>query len=142
MPARAEELADCALDRLAGKLEQVVIEYPNRYALGIARHLVREHAAERKKAARMIHDPYWRDPPTTDADDEATDQALATCLDALTSTDRELLLDYYRHDGAARIRTREGLAVRLGVSINALRNRALRLRRRLEQCIREQLAGE
>jgi len=90
----------------------------------------------------MMHDPYWRDPPTTNADDEATDQALAACLNGLKTNDRELLLDYYRHDGTARIRTRIGLARRLGVSVNALRNRALRLRRRLEQCIREQLAGE
>ena len=42
-------------------------------------------------------------------------------------------------DDARRIPARRELAARLGIGLNALRNRALRLRETLEQCIRQRL---
>ena len=48
-------------------------------------------------------------------------------------------LDYYGADGAERIATRQRLAGERGISINALRNRALRLREALEDCVRKRL---
>ncbi|MET0224835.1 MAG: hypothetical protein ABW187_00170, partial [Dokdonella sp.] len=86
-------------------------------------------------------DPAWTDRP--DAADafrlEAAVTALDGCLDRLGERARTLMLSYYGADGAQRIRARQRLARELGSSLNALRNRALRLRETLERCVREQL---
>jgi len=70
---------------------------------------------------------------------EAAVAALDGCLDQLGARARVLILDYYGADGAQRIRARQKLAGELGSSLNALRNRALRLRETLERCVRERL---
>jgi hypothetical protein len=66
--------------------------------------------------------------------------ALEACLDTLAKADAALILDYYGADGSARIRLRQQLADSLGLSLNALRNRALRLRGKLEECALSRLA--
>jgi hypothetical protein len=43
--------------------------------------------------------------------------------------------DYYAGEKRARIERRQRLAAQLGIEINALRNRALRLREKLETCV-------
>lgn len=143
-PAQAEELADVALDRLARRLgEGVEVAQVASYVLGIARLVALEARAKQRRYA------YAEDGDDWPADDEASAQdraqaerdaaALSACLEHAGAQARELILDYYGADGGERIRARQRLANRLGVSLNALRNRALRLRERLEACLRERL---
>ena len=68
----------------------------------------------------------------------------AKCLEAcfqemLTPDEREFLLQYYEGDRQVRIQSRQRMAARLGIGLNALRNRALRLREKLETCLRGRL---
>jgi DNA-directed RNA polymerase specialized sigma24 family protein len=50
------------------------------------------------------------------------------CLDVLPSDRRELIELYYTED-------RAGLARKIGISLNALRNRAMRIREELFRCM-------
>jgi DNA-directed RNA polymerase specialized sigma24 family protein len=144
VPADAEALADIALDRLARRVhEGTPIDNPHLYALGIARNLVLEAQSRTAKQQRMGEDPTLL-PEQTEDDTEAVESAhaaMAACLEQLGGHARDLLLAYYSADGAARIRTRQHLASELGLSINALRNRALRLRAAVSRCVHTRLHG-
>jgi len=142
LPAEAEDLADLALDRLARRLQDGVdVDHPQRYALGVARMILLEARTRLARQYVAEQDPTWaemRDSEET-VQREAAVAALDGCLDQLGARARLLILDYYGADGAQRIRARQKLASELGSSLNALRNRALRLRETLERCVRERL---
>jgi len=128
------------LERLARKIHEGtdVASVPS-YALGIARMVLHEARARSARRHLAEADPTFA-PETNDADDAAeTDNmlaALASCLDAAGANARRLILTYYGDEGAHRIATRRTLAEQCGISLNALRNRALRLRDALETCVR------
>ncbi|MEP7042799.1 MAG: hypothetical protein ABI843_07030 [Dokdonella sp.] len=142
LPVEAEDLADLALDRLARRLhEGVDVDHTQRYALGIARMILLEARTRLARQHVAEQDPTWTQAPD-EADAihlEAAVTALGGCLDQLGERAHALILAYYGADGAQRIRTRQRLAAELGSSLNALRNRALRLREALERCVRERL---
>lgn len=148
VPIEAEDLADVALDRLARKLHNgVEIASLPLYALGIARMIVHEAHARGARRRLAEADPSFASEADDDADDdgaevEAVHAALSACLDSAGAPSRELILEYYGADGAARIATRQRLAAARGISLNALRNRALRLRDALEDCVRKRLHRE
>lgn len=158
----AEALADVALERLARRVhEGTVIDSLPSYALGIARLLVREEHARRQRERRVIEslgheaggaaqvdaaarrDGVDFTESGADGEDAAVDAAalaaLQACLEGLDAEARRVVLEYYLADGAARIAARQRLATGLGLSLNALRNRALRLRTRLESCVTAKL---
>ena len=141
VPAEADELADVVLDRLARRIhEGVEVASVPSYALGVARMVL--HEARAKAARRHLAEADPTLVPDEDAADDARDlehvlAALRACLDAAGTIARDLILTYYGGDGAARIATRKRLADEHGISLNALRNRALRLRDALEECVRK-----
>jgi len=88
--------------------------------------------------------------PTADSSDDeddalfdpATRKALRACFATLGTDAAKLILGYYEFgsDGggnavAARLRRRQQLAARLGMSTEALRDRALAIRAELEACV-------
>jgi DNA-directed RNA polymerase specialized sigma24 family protein len=141
VPAEADELADVVLDRLARRIhEGVEVASVPSYALGIARMVL--HEARAKAARRHFAEADPTLVPDEDAANDARDlehvlAALRACLDAAGTIARDLILTYYGGDGALRIATRKRLADERGISLNALRNRALRLRDALEECVRK-----
>ncbi len=141
VPAEADDLADTVLDRLARRIHEGtdVVSVPS-YALGIARMVL--HEARARFARRQLAEADPTLAPDEESPDEASEHesvlaALRTCLDAAGATARQLILSYYGGDGAVRIATRRRLADECGISLNALRNRALRLRDVLEDCVRK-----
>lgn len=143
VPAEADDLADIALDRLARKIhEGTDVASVPLYALGIARMVLHEARARgaRRRAAEV--DPTLI-PETADEQEATANEtvfaALAQCLDAAGGQARALILAYYGADGAERIAVRQRLAAERRISVNALRNRALRLRETLEECVRSRL---
>ena len=146
LPSEADELADVTIDRLARRIHSgTPIQNVYSYALGVARMVVFE-ARARYSRERSSFDEigYLQESATSPDEDEvpdaeATDAALTGCLEKLGSAASELILEYYVDSGANRIEARRQIAGRLGLSINALRNRALRLRAALESCVRERL---
>ena len=140
--ATPEDCADETLDRLATRLNDgVAVEDMPRFARGIARMVLLEHW--RRPDARgvpleeLASGPAMEEAP----DDAALPQCLDRCLDELAPDSRDLILEYYGGEGRSRIDRRKRMAQALGVSENALRSRAQRLRDQLERCITRCMAS-
>jgi DNA-directed RNA polymerase specialized sigma24 family protein len=139
--ATPEECADETMDRLASRLnEGVEVGDVPRFAHGIARLVLLEHW--RRPDARRA--PLEEAGPgrVPEPDDDAPHDCLDRCLHELASDGRDLILKYYVAEGGNRIDNRKRLAEALGISESALRNRAQRLRDRLEGCLRRCLGGD
>jgi len=105
---------------------------------GIARNLLREEArriAQAAEAARTLAAMY----PTNRETDDALNDALSACLDRLPPDKRSLLESYYSHSGIDKIQQHARTAKQMGITLNALRNRVMRLRSELEACMRKQM---
>ena len=152
LPAEADALADETLERCARRIaEGVVVEQVAAYVHGIARLVLleaRQQPLQRRAPVEILD----RLPAPAETLDEADDgrlalRALQACLASLGPASADLILRYYtdgRDDPGAsggddRIRARQRLAATLGLNLNALRNRALRLRSSLEACVRQRL---
>jgi len=125
-----EALADEALDRLARRLaESEPVERIESYLFGIARLLLREEAARNvRQRSKLAEFARARTRLSLPASDELAER-LSRCLAMLAPEQRRILLSYYQD------KQRERLAAELGLQMNALRNRALRLREKLEKCV-------
>lgn len=144
VPTQADELADEALDRMARRLQEgTPVQNVALYALGIARLLVRETVARRVREDTAARDAtLFQDDEDTATEREALHAALLGCFEGLGQDGANLIIDYYAGgSGTVRIEKRRQLAARLGLALNALRNRAFRLRDMLEHCIRERLGA-
>jgi DNA-directed RNA polymerase specialized sigma24 family protein len=136
---RAEEAADAAFNRLARRLsEGEEVRHIESYLAGIARFIVLEERQRAQREREALLDLARHGEPAP-GDEERMLLVLERCLLALPRESRELLNRYYGSDGGRRVREREALARELGLSPNSLRNRVLRLRRRLHEAFREQL---
>jgi len=139
-------LADEAIDRLAKRttdpaLNNDVHNLPA-FALGIARHLLQEEARRQQKMADISR--HWQameSARTQEPQSEALDQALQHCLARLQPERRRLIESYYAFSGGEKVKHHQQLAEAEGLSLNALRNRALRARQELETCMRKQLGN-
>ncbi len=130
--------ADETLDRLARRLEsgQGIDDVPT-FAHGVAR-LVRLERLRRAAAHPLTFDTTVAErvaAPEPEASDELSEHVHA-CLSALPRGDRDLILRYYVGEGREKITVRSHMARELGISDNALRHRAQRLREQLKQCAR------
>jgi DNA-directed RNA polymerase specialized sigma24 family protein len=142
--SRADDLADSTLDRVALKLEQdTAVENVRAYSLATARFIWLEHTRE------VREDGWGEEMPDIAADiPQDTDDAdeRYTCLEECmregikSEADRRLILDYYdASEGEKNKDHRKGLARRMGLELGALKVRACRLRKSLEQCVRARL---
>ena len=134
-----DEHADETLDRVVRKLDEgEAIRNIGGYCYTVARLIVLEALKDRRSHAAPlgaidVAAPADRSAETSDA--EAHLACLDACLNGLTEESRSLILEYYRDDGRRRIAGRRELAGRLGLSAEALANRAQRLRDKLDRCV-------
>ena len=70
-------------------------------------------------------------------DEESRLTCLRSCLQTLSPDNRDLILQYYQGEKGEKIENRKKLLQRLGIPVNTLRMRALRLRERLQSCVEE-----
>lgn len=128
--------ADAAIDRIARKLDRGEdVDDVFRFAHGVAR-LVWLEQGRRPQAREVELDVAFALPdqaPTLEPDDPRT-PCFEECLRTLESEARALILKYYVDTRPDRIRARASLASSLGLTPNALRSRAQRIRDRLERC--------
>jgi DNA-directed RNA polymerase specialized sigma24 family protein len=130
-----EDLADEALTRTAIRLSQgEPIRDVTHYLLGVARLLIKENHKKRLAEERAMG--LLAQAPRVSSADEGVAHCLDQCLARLSVENRTLILRYYDGDKGNRIENRKKIAAELGLEINALRNRALRLREKLEECVR------
>src|SRR5712691_2698937 len=141
--ATPEECADQTLDRLAARLDEGVrVEDLSRFARGIARLVLLEHWRGAEARAVPLRDLGSAHPVAAETrEDDALPDCLDRCLGELAPAGRDLILEYYGAEGRSRIDRRKAMAQARGVSESALRNRAQRLRDRLEVCVTRCLAS-
>lgn len=134
----ADHLVDEVFDRAARKLAEGAVETsvdPYAYLYGVAMFVLREYWSRQAKPVRPA--------PAAESGEDERLAALDACLDALDPEERDLVLAYYASGRSEKIPARKALAVRLGVSENALRIRMHRLRAKIETCVRRRMeSGE
>lgn len=135
--ARAEDSADEVLNRLARKLESgEPLENPKTYALGIARMVALEARRIPEQTADEELPEIAAAPFDAETDEkEAKLKCLEKCLGELSAENRQIIVGYYQGEKSGKIENRRKLADDLGIPQTALRNRAVRLRDKLEVCI-------
>ena len=138
-----EERADEAFNRVARRLaEGEPVQNVEHYASGVARLLAKESVADQIRRERAYNG--WAAMRSGEEGVFPSVEYEAACLEAclgevLSPGERDFLLQYYEGDRQLRIQSRQRMAARLGIGLNALRNRALRLREKLESCLRDRL---
>jgi DNA-directed RNA polymerase specialized sigma24 family protein len=130
-----EKMADDCIDVVIRKLPEIIAEYrgsPEPYFWGVAKMMIK------KPDPNVVSIDYFDppdDPPPPDI--ERRHGCLEQCLGRISPANRELILEFYRLQGKAKIEHRAFLARQLGIAANALRIRAHRIRRALETCMKE-----
>lgn len=125
-----EELADEIIDRVARRVADIQESYVGDkllYFLGVANNVHHEYL---KRPAMPV-------PPSNEPDEdvEQTHDCLESCMNKLNDDSKQLIIRYYTEDKQVKIELRKQIADELGVSINTLRLRALRIREKLQVCI-------
>jgi DNA-directed RNA polymerase specialized sigma24 family protein len=133
----AEDYADESINRIAKRIyEGEEIQDINHYCYGVARFVWLEALKEKDKEEKVVNElptfqviNYEEDENTTKLD------CLQNCLRKLPLESRELITKYYQGEKREKIETRQKLADGLGIPMQALRSRAVRLREKLEACM-------
>lgn len=135
-----EGLTDEVFDRVARKvhdLRHTFVGDPRLYFYGVARNLVKE-IPKKIKTQVSLQDTELASSPLIEIQEETAalrEECLRNCLQKLSEEKRELILAYYAKDKQAKIDHRTEMARRMGVSVEALRVKAFRIRATLEECI-------
>jgi DNA-directed RNA polymerase specialized sigma24 family protein len=125
-----EELTDETIDRVSRRVADICETYQGEkvlYFLGVANN---------------VHHEYLRRPSTAELvvanageDQEQVFNCLEQCISKLTERSQHLIREYYRGEKQEKIKLRKALATRMGINLNALRARTLRIREELQTCI-------
>ena len=129
----SEDLADETINRVTNRLREIGATFtgePALYFFGVANKVHLEYL--RRKPTPSL-------PVATESSEEAErqSQCLDRCVGQLTPVNRTLVLQYYQENKRAKIEHRRQLADGLGIAVNALRIRAHRIRRSLQNCVQE-----
>jgi DNA-directed RNA polymerase specialized sigma24 family protein len=140
----SEQAVDETMNRVARRLEggeTIRSEDAAGYFLGVARNVLREYWVRPESAWRALDDvtagALAAPVAPVDEDDEGLWACFDRCLGALDAGQRELVLEYYEWGRRQRIGRRQELCRRLGLTVNAMRIRAHRIRASLERCVRD-----
>ena len=130
----ADKLADETLDRVARKIDlgEQINDYQN-YTYGVARLVYLETVKKQSKEQAVVIKMPLADNSQTEENPQLN--CLEVCLQHLSKINRKMILHYYYNDKQAKIDYRKKLAENLGISLNALRIKALRIRAKLEECV-------
>ena len=131
--SRCFDLADLTLDRVANALAAKEVLDLDAFCFGVARLICMEqYRAENRE--QMANERFASS--AGQHHDEDKYELMRECLQTLAADDQELLREYYTDlSPRARSANREKLAQQAGMSIDHLRLRIHRLRRKLENCL-------
>lgn len=130
-----EDQTDKTIDRVARKLEEIKDTYVGPrppYFYVVASNILREWLRIKPLA------PPPPPPPDDDKDElEQRHSCLDDCMKLQLPENQEIVWQYYQQEKRAKIDRRKGLAERLGITLNALRIRAFRIRASLQECVQD-----
>lgn len=136
----AELLADRTIDRVVEKLPKLNGTYqgdPALYFYGVAKNIYFEWQRERLKTVSMLGEPRSRVVVAADEKKETKKTCLSECLGSLPKSQYALILDYYSGEKKKKVKCRNAIANRLGITAAALQMRIYRLRLSLLKCVKE-----
>lgn len=134
----AEELADETINRVTSKLREVADGYqgdPALFFYGVAKWVYQEYTNSRQVKLAAPLPEALAAPPPGEPDPEL--ECLEGCMQTLPAPQREVVLRYYQEDKRAKIEGRKRLAEELGMTLNALRIHAYRIRAALQRCVEQ-----
>lgn len=138
-----DECADEAINRLARRLDEgAEVDDPRGYALGIARMVLMERSRSPLLRQDELDEQTPAPVPVRADQPPHLHDCLDNCLAALPAESRTLILEYYQDQRRLKIDRRVRLASELGLTAQALRSRAQRVRDRLERCVRGCSGGQ
>ena len=146
-----EDLADETLNRVAQKLNEmrsITNVTPAQFCFIKAKQLLHEYwrRPEQKEIAledlQVIDRPERHtflapDPNLEQEEHEKRMRCLENCLQNLKRQDHDLIIKYYYGEERVKIDNRQKLAKELGISGKTLVVRALRIRKKLEDCVKK-----
>lgn len=138
-----EDHADETFNRIARRVaEGEEIQNPSGYAVGVARLLVLEIIKGRQREQVALNEMTTTSSEVSNEPDDGEERigCLRTCLNGLSIENRQLITEYYEGEKGDKIQNRKKLVEKLGIPVNTLRMRALRLRDRLQGCVEECLS--
>src|SRR5215213_9014803 len=138
-----EDLAYETINRMAKRVVEgeEILNYSG-YAIGVARFLLLEiNKGRQREQSALAEVGAAPDVYVPEDDDKDRLTCLRSCLQTLSPDNRELILQYYQGEKGEKIENRKNLLERLGIPVNTLRMRALRLREKLQSCVEECLGG-
>jgi DNA-directed RNA polymerase specialized sigma24 family protein len=132
-----EECADETINRIIRKIDEgeTIRDIPT-FCYGVARlvFLERLKSPESRRVDFEELSPATLVAPEPEERDERQ-ECFERCLNELPLESRQLILQYYSNERRAKIDGRRALAQHMSIPLNALRNRAQRIRNRLEGCV-------
>jgi len=141
--------ADLVLDRVARRVaassgDDEAVRQPEKFAAGVARMLLREGWRAQKANLQMISSFQQQNEDRNRLEQEQRElerlsALLDECLNELPPEQQELIRRYYSSGSRSQIDGRKQLAEEFNISLNALRNRALRIRGDVERKARKRL---
>lgn len=144
-----EDSADETLDRVSRRIhEGEQIRDVTRFAYAVARLVLRESFKRVRRRGQLLARLVGPDQPGAGHDNagvfgaHGAMECIRCCTERLPPEDRELILSYYDSEGRDQQEERKQLAARLDVSAVALRLRAFRIRRVLQACTHDCMAGQ
>jgi len=140
----ADALADETIDRVARRIDEgVEIGIVRSYVWGVARLVLMEYWKPDHTAIPIDDLPEkFRQQVEAESSSEPRLECLDRCLSGLSTENRELITDYYQEERRAKIDSRQQMAEKLQIPLNALRIRAHRIRSTLEKCITKCLESQ
>jgi len=131
----AEESADEALDRTAVKIEKGEdVQNIRAYAFRVAKFVLLEKLREPQFGEITEDEERTLKAKTYEIDERL--ECLEHCMKKeLNETERALISKYYEGEGRSKTDIKKALTEKFGLSMTALKLRALRIRERLEKCI-------
>jgi RNA polymerase sigma factor (sigma-70 family) len=131
----AEDLADETINRVMLRLSNIQESYrgePAYYFHRVAKNIIRECRRRKEFPVATVDVSV---PPKLDAGEEHN--CLKHCLNCLSDSKRDLILDYYLYEGHSKIEHHRLMAGELKTTIGAIRNRAFQIRHALQNCMQK-----
>lgn len=143
-----EDMADITINRVMRKIPKIEKTYvgdPALYFSGVAKNIRKEYFHSYEFTRRVFGDYLQEKPLINTTDDPFSPETMESeerrclrkCLYELKEGEREVIMDYYEKDKRAKVRHREEMAKKLGITLINLRVRIHRIQTRLHECIDE-----
>ena len=131
--------ADETLDRVAAKLaESITVEDIKKYTFGVARFIYLERLRREQRRRQAVKEYYAKNIERNDGEEKDGFAGLRECFNLLADEDKNLLKTYFADLPPDELTARrQRLIEKENITLNKLRLKIYRLRRRLDDCVRE-----